>query len=211
MKRWARGILVLPILCTLGVSPSEAATLYSENFETNLAGWVGKSGGGHNGQIVADPSGAANNVLNFVALNSGGDIFRTNTSFSTTGNQYILQFDYYGTNSESGGFIGYSYGLPGNHVWLAGSDTNYGGVSILAGDNSWHHYSYTFTTSGPIHLMLEDFSGSDPVAGNAYFDNILLTDANGVSAVPEPETYAMLLAGLGLLGFTARRRKQNLG
>ncbi|MBI5659432.1 MAG: DUF1566 domain-containing protein [Nitrosomonadales bacterium] len=28
-----------------------------------------------------------------------------------------------------------------------------------------------------------------------------------VSAVPEPETYAMLLAGLGLLGFTARRKK----
>lgn len=28
--------------------------------------------------------------------------------------------------------------------------------------------------------------------------------------VPEPETYAMLLAGLGLIGFTARRRKQNV-
>jgi hypothetical protein len=26
------------------------------------------------------------------------------------------------------------------------------------------------------------------------------------SAVPEPETYAMILAGLGLIGFTARRR-----
>lgn len=29
-----------------------------------------------------------------------------------------------------------------------------------------------------------------------------------VSAVPEPETYAMLLAGLGLLGFMASRRKE---
>jgi probable HAF family extracellular repeat protein len=28
--------------------------------------------------------------------------------------------------------------------------------------------------------------------------------------VPEPETYAMMLAGLGLLGLTARRRKQKL-
>lgn len=30
-----------------------------------------------------------------------------------------------------------------------------------------------------------------------------------VVSVPEPETYAMVLAGLGLLGFTARRRKNN--
>ena len=32
------------------------------------------------------------------------------------------------------------------------------------------------------------------------FDNI------NVAAVPEPESYAMFLAGLGLLGFAARRR-----
>jgi hypothetical protein len=29
-----------------------------------------------------------------------------------------------------------------------------------------------------------------------------------VSAVPEPETYAMLLAGLGLMGFVVRRKKK---
>ena len=30
-----------------------------------------------------------------------------------------------------------------------------------------------------------------------------------VTSVPEPETYAMMIAGLGLMGFTARRRKAN--
>ncbi|TXT22904.1 MAG: hypothetical protein FD134_2361 [Gallionellaceae bacterium] len=34
-------------------------------------------------------------------------------------------------------------------------------------------------------------------------------NSTAVSAVPEPETYAMLLAGLGLLGFTARRRARS--
>ena len=40
------------------------------------------------------------------------------------------------------------------------------------------------------------FSAKDYVNGYSY-----------IQAVPEPETYAMLLAGLGLVGFTARRRK----
>jgi hypothetical protein len=29
-----------------------------------------------------------------------------------------------------------------------------------------------------------------------------------IAPIPEPETYAMLLAGLGLMGFVARRRKK---
>jgi hypothetical protein len=30
-----------------------------------------------------------------------------------------------------------------------------------------------------------------------------------VTAVPEPETYAMMLAGLGLLGWVTRRKKRH--
>ena len=41
---------------------------------------------------------------------------------------------------------------------------------------------------------------------NVGIDNI---NFDQVAVVPEPETYAMLLAGLGLVGFMARRRKQN--
>jgi hypothetical protein len=44
-------------------------------------------------------------------------------------------------------------------------------------------------------------NGSDGYSG-AVLDNVTLT-----AAVPEPETYAMLLGGLGLMGFMERRRK----
>ena len=53
------------------------------------------------------------------------------------------------------------------------------------------------------------------VAGHVYVLN--LTAADGLhqdqlymAPIPEPETYAMLLAGLGLMGFVARRRQRTL-
>ena len=57
----------------------------------------------------------------------------------------------------------------------------------------WFAYHYDWTGGGASY-----FGDGNPV----FFGT-----AN-VAAVPEPETYAMLLAGLGLLGFAARRRKQ---
>ena len=45
-----------------------------------------------------------------------------------------------------------------------------------------------------------------PGGGSAKYAAIRYTP---MTAIPEPETYAMLLTGLGLLGFTARRRKNS--
>jgi len=43
-------------------------------------------------------------------------------------------------------------------------------------------------------------------------DRIILTDVPGfAAAVPEPETYAMLLAGLALIGFAVRRQNNRAG
>jgi hypothetical protein len=45
---------------------------------------------------------------------------------------------------------------------------------------------------------------------NIFFSSLYLTgNISGITpGIPEPESYAMMLAGLGLLGFAARRRKQ---
>jgi hypothetical protein len=49
-------------------------------------------------------------------------------------------------------------------------------------------------------------TGSNGLSGGGTITNGVITPLS-FAPVPEPETYAMLLAGLGLIGFTARRRK----
>lgn len=58
------------------------------------------------------------------------------------------------------------------------------------------------------------YSGTASSAGTLklfYFDSNNIDNSGSivanVTAVPEPESYAMLLAGLGLMGAIARRRK----
>ena len=66
-----------------------------------------------------------------------------------------------------------------------------------------------------LHLFRDDFDTNQRQAGSGFVDYIRIYDKaltaneviNGVSAVPEPETYAMMLAGLGLMASVARRRK----
>lgn len=80
------------------------------------------------------------------------------------------------------------------------------GVIILAqhavAGTGGTHSTFTpgLTHAGPLSTR---FGYND---WNVGIDNI---NFDQVAVVPEPETYAMLLTGLGLVGFMARRRKQN--
>ena len=57
-----------------------------------------------------------------------------------------------------------------------------------------------FNLSSPLTLIVNGTAGTNAT----YSGTLNITSA---AAVPEPETYAMLLAGLGLIGFTARRKQ----
>jgi probable HAF family extracellular repeat protein len=78
---------------------------------------------------------------------------------------------------------------------------------------------YSTTATGARHAFITGPDGVGMVDLNSLVhlpDGRFLNSANGISnsgqiiainGIPEPATYAMLLAGLGLLGLMAKRRK----
>jgi choice-of-anchor C domain-containing protein len=82
---------------------------------------------------------------------------------------------------------------------------SFGGASgTVFGSLPFAHFSRQYVADSASTILA--FSSSIyPGYGGAVLDNVSVT-----TPVPEPETYAMMLAGLGLMGFVARRRKQKL-
>jgi hypothetical protein len=79
---------------------------------------------------------------------------------------------------------------------------NYSAVEGLGNANSAQVFSFAPTTASYVRVQINSNHGSTFVTGisEAAFE---------VSAVPEPETYAMMLAGLGFVGCVARWRKHS--
>lgn len=105
----------------------------------------------------------------------------------TTGNVYQVQL-----------FTSRNDGCCGRTHWYGDGNGN---ISTAKGDQSYLSVVGTFTADTATQTI-EFFDSSL----NPYLNAYVLRDLT--PAIPEPGTYAMMLAGLGLLGFTVRRRKQ---
>ncbi|UCV09048.1 PEP-CTERM sorting domain-containing protein [Dechloromonas denitrificans] len=140
---------------------------------------------------------------NAQAINSSGQI--TGYSANDDGWQHAFLWSSGTLVDLMPGFSGYSYGFDVNRfgsvvgmmssgafLWQAGDLVNLSAAMVGSG---WRIYDARgINDSGQIVG-----SGWNP---DGQFRAYVLTP------VPEPETYAVMLAGLGLMGFVARRRKQ---
>ena len=87
------------------------------------------------------------------------------------------------------------------------TDTN--GITVLGVGGSWVGSTVTWGAGDRFATNTGGFLFSADIVTTSGFTGNVASSAIA-SPIPEPETYAMLLAGLGLLGLMGRRRKQRL-
>jgi len=133
---------------------------------------------------------------------------------SSSASFWLNWVDAISTKTNKAGAIVDSKTYDGNYSWLL---TNALTGKVVDGDSKLNLNDTSSSASGAYQLTF-----SNLVASTSYTLSLVgkwtgvqdsgkwaLTSAPSVSItpVPEPETYAMFLAGLGVIGMIARRRK----
>ena len=117
-------------------------------------------------------------------------------AFATViGQTYNYSFDYSHNPGVTAGNMGFS---------IFGS-SSLASASIFDNDLAltWTHYAGSFVADSVSTLI--SFNSFDTCcAGGIYLDNVSVTTSG---AVPEPATWAMMIAGFGLAGSALRRRR----
>lgn len=145
---------------------------------TGTYGWNATAGG----YRITDAVGAPD--LDQYALFGDGNQLYQNLTFDA--GSYLVNFYSFGTGTASV--------YEGLNLFQPVLNVNSG---------SFSSYSYQIDLASQKSLRL--FFSNTGADGDMGLDKVVISGVT--AAVPEPETYAMMLAGLGAIGFMARRRQ----
>lgn len=226
---------VLTVLAAAAVMamPASAVTIFSQNFETaprinnttNVPGFTVTGGvdvisSGTAGVLCVN---AVGRCLDLVGSPNVGSITSTpidfnagrliTVSFAVSGNPRagtpadIFNFALGFTNPETiaaftliSGFQG-AYGSAGAGITSMGTYTE-----SLVRNRPFVNYALSFIPTSAGSLLLT-FAGAGPNdSAGPILDNVLV----GSDVVPEPSSWLMLLAGFGMIGVAARRRRSSV-
>lgn len=161
---------------------------------TSLVGWTGQP----NIELRNNIAGTAQSGSNYVELDTGGN---SKMYQDILGTGLVNLSFFYAARPNTGitNGLGFTFGSVAVNNLLAG-------VANSTSTHTWLQYTlnnFQLDASGVTRLLFSANGTSDGYGGS--LDNVSVT---AVSPVPEVETYAMLLAGLGLLGVASRRRRK---
>lgn len=162
----------------------------------NVPGWTGSTGSleiwGENFLNTAPGSdGLAHGKHLELALNSASEFV---TQLVTIAEDGSVDFSFDAWRRSGSGVL---WSVTSNH------GLNLGGTLNLA-DNDWHAlptWHFDVTADEVLTLRFQSVGGG---SSGAHIDQVSML----FNAVPEPQSLALLFAGLGMMGFLSARRKQ---
>lgn len=218
--KFTKSILTLSAVVLAGVSSAGfAQTVTNGSFEANstpdgaISGWTINSGNfgaltaaGWNAQqgtatLTSSPDGG--NILGTWYVSQQSNVISQSISGLTAGKSYTLSFYEAADNRSTTTFA------PGSMFWnvsLGNSSVNSTAITTPGASTAtgWTQVSLNFVATSATEALTFAAKSTGAVAPEPL---LLLDGVHMAQAVPEPSTYAMMLAGLAVVGSLVRRRQ----